>query len=100
VTTLTRSIIASRVAEETGIRRSDVDLVSRRMLALIGAALGRGETVKLSGFATFGLRFRAERPGRNPHTGEMYPIKARRVVHLVPGGRLQQEFANRAAVDT
>lgn len=42
VTTLTRSIIASRVAEETGIWRSDVDLVSRRMLALIGAALGRG----------------------------------------------------------
>lgn len=96
MTTLTRAMIASSVTEETGLRRADVDNVSRRMFELIRTKLELGETVKLSGFATLEVRSRGERPGRNPLTGEMYPITARRVVHLVPGGKLQRKTANLA----
>lgn len=92
VATLTRAIIASKVAEATGIDRSDVDSVSRRMIELITASLQKGETVKLSGFATLDVRSRAARPGRNPRTGKMYPIEARRTVHLIPSARLQQQI--------
>ncbi len=40
----------------------------------------RGETVKLSSFATFHVRSKNERVGRNPKTGEEVPILPRRVM--------------------
>ncbi len=40
----------------------------------------RGETVKLSSFATFHVRDKNERIGRNPKTGEEVPILPRRVM--------------------
>ena len=46
----------------------------------IGEALVRGETVKLSSFATFQVRHKNERVGRNPKTGEEVPISPRRVM--------------------
>ena len=46
--------------------------------------LQKGETVKLSGFGVFCLRDKNSRPGRNPKTGEMIPVSARRVVMFHP----------------
>jgi integration host factor subunit alpha len=43
-------------------------------------AIVRGETVKLSSFATFHVRSKNERVGRNPKTGEEVPILPRRVM--------------------
>ncbi|TIM62687.1 MAG: integration host factor subunit alpha, partial [Mesorhizobium sp.] len=43
-------------------------------------AIVRGETVKLSSFATFHVRSKNERIGRNPKTGEEVPILPRRVM--------------------
>ena len=43
-------------------------------------ALERGDEVKLSGFGNFQLRDKPQRPGRNPKTGKVIPIPARRVV--------------------
>ena len=50
----------------------------------ISAELARGETVKLSGFGVFCLRNKNSRPGRNPKTGQMIPVSARRVVMFHP----------------
>ena len=44
------------------------------------ARLEAGETVKLSGFGSFGLRDKAARTGRNPKTRAAAPIVPRRVV--------------------
>ncbi|VFP78502.1 Integration host factor subunit alpha [Candidatus Erwinia haradaeae] len=52
-------------------------------------SLENGEKVKLSGFGNFYLRWKKERPGRNPKTGVVIPIKARRVVMFRPGQRLK-----------
>jgi integration host factor subunit alpha len=43
-------------------------------------AIVRGETVKLSSFATFQVRSKNERIGRNPKTGEEVPILPRKVM--------------------
>ena len=50
----------------------------------ICAELEKGEGVKLSGFGVFCLRNKNSRPGRNPKTGEMIPVSARRVVMFHP----------------
>ncbi len=46
----------------------------------IRIALVRGNAVKLAGFGNFVLRDKRARPGRNPKSGELVPISARRVV--------------------
>jgi integration host factor subunit alpha len=43
----------------------------------------------LSGFGNFQLRDKNERPGRNPRTGEMIPVSARRVVTFRAGQKLK-----------
>ncbi|MBP8770695.1 MAG: integration host factor subunit alpha, partial [Thiopseudomonas sp.] len=55
----------------------------------IRLALENNEPVKLSGFGNFELREKAQRPGRNPKTGEEIPISARRVVTFRPGQKLR-----------
>ena len=44
------------------------------------AALEGGDSVKFSGFGNFSLRDKSQRPGRNPKTGKVIPVTARRVV--------------------
>ena len=46
---------------------------------LVVAQLMAGEEVKISGFGNFQIRTKAARPGRNPRTGQLIPIDARRV---------------------
>ena len=91
--TITRAAISSRVSEKTGIPRSDIEQVSRRMFSMIGQALQNGEAVKLTNFATLDIRSRAERPGRNPKTGETYPIVAHHAVNLVASSNLRKKLA-------
>lgn len=93
MTTITRAVISSMVSEKTGIPRSDIEHVSRRMFTMIGEALQKGETVKLTNFATLDVRSRAERPGRNPKTGETYPIVAHHAVNLVASTNLSRKLA-------
>ena len=59
----------------------------------IRAALESGRTVKLSGFGNFQLRDKAQRPGRNPKTGEEIAITARRVVTFHASQKLKEAVA-------
>jgi len=54
------------------------------------STLAAGEDVKLSGFGNFTLRDKHARPGRNPKTGEMVPISARRVVTFRASQKLRE----------
>ena len=45
--------------------------------------------MKLSGFGNFDLRDKTSRPGRNPKTGEVIPVSARRVVTFHAGHKLK-----------
>jgi len=51
-----------------------------------------GEDVKLSGFGNFQVRIKAPRPGRNPRTGELIPIAARRVATFHASLKLKEQI--------
>src|SRR3546814_1558486 len=65
----------------------------------IRESLARGVEVKLSGFGNFQVRDKPPRPGRNPKTGEVIPIAARRVVTFHASQKLKSvvEFAGKPA---
>jgi integration host factor subunit alpha len=78
--TLTRADLAEAVYRKVGLSRSESAQLVESVLDEICAAIVRGEDVKLSSFATFHVREKNERIGRNPKTGEEVPISPRRVM--------------------
>jgi len=78
--TLTRADLAEAVYRKVGLSRTESAELVEAVLDEICDAIVRGETVKLSSFATFHVRDKNERIGRNPKTGEEVPILPRRVM--------------------
>ena len=76
---LTKAHLADLLFEQIGLnKRESKDMVDA-FFDLIVDSLIRGQDVKISGFGNFQIRTKAARPGRNPRTGELIPIEARRV---------------------
>lgn len=78
--TLTRADLAEAVYRKVGLSRTESAQLVEMVLDEICDAIVRGESVKLSSFATFQIRSKNERIGRNPKTGEEVPILPRRVL--------------------
>ena len=67
--------LISSVAETTGLGRSDASKAVEGVFDAIGAALKRGDEVRLVGFGTFSCSKRKASTGRTPRTGEPMQIK-------------------------
>ncbi|GAB4351676.1 MAG: integration host factor subunit alpha [Methylohalobius sp. ZOD2] len=87
--TLTKADIVERLFEDIGLNRKDAKELVDLFFEDIKHALEEGKAVKLSGFGSFDLRDKGERPGRNPKTGEEIPVTARRVVTFKAGQKLK-----------
>ena len=78
--TLTKAELAELLFEQVGLNKREAKDIVDTFFQEIRDALARGESVKLAGFGNFQVREKPARPGRNPKTGEIIPIAARRVV--------------------
>jgi integration host factor subunit alpha len=89
MTTLTKVELAEHLYDTLGLNRREAKEIIELFFEEIRAALENGEQVKLSGFGNFNLRDKKERPGRNPKTGDVIPVTARRVVTFHAGQKLR-----------
>lgn len=78
--TLTKAELADLLFERLGLNKRESKDMVEAFFEFIHDSLVDGKDVKLSGFGNFQLRRKAPRPGRNPRTGELIPIRARNVV--------------------
>lgn len=78
--TITRADLAEAVYRKVGLSRTESAQLVEMVLDEICNAIVQGESVKLSSFATFQVRAKNERIGRNPKTGEEVPILPRKVM--------------------
>ena len=89
---LTKAELSELLYERIGLnKRESKDMVDA-FFDLIRDTLASGHDVKLSNFGNFHLRNKAQRPGRNPRTGEIIPIQARRVVTFHPSQKLKEQL--------
>lgn len=79
-TTLTKAELAEMLFDRVGLNKREAKDIVDTFFEEIRESLAKGEPVKLSGFGNFQIRDKPARPGRNPKTGEVIPIAARRVV--------------------
>ena len=81
--------LVEAVAERAGLTKTDATKAIDATLAAITAALKKGDKVPLVGFGTFAVTKRAARDGRNPRTGEVVKIPARKAVTFKAGSALK-----------
>ena len=86
---LTKAQLADLLFDQLGVSKREAKDMVDAYFDLISGSLVRGEEVKLSGFGNFQIRSKAPRPGRNPRTGELIPIDARRVVSFHASSKLK-----------
>lgn len=88
---LTKAELAELLFEQIGLNKREAKEMVDAFFTLIAARLIAGEDVKISGFGHFQIRTKAARPGRNPRTGEQFPIAARRVVTFHASAKLKDQ---------
>jgi DNA-binding protein HU-beta len=79
-----RSQLLNAFAEANEMSRKEADAVVTSLTDLITATVASGEDVAISGFAKFRRIDRPARMARNPATGEMVKVKAKRVARITP----------------
>jgi len=87
--TITKDILASKVAEKTGLNVSkSLEAINALIESLQEAFIGKNK-VEFRGFGCFTVKTRAARMGRNPRAGEAIQIPAKTVVRFKVGLHLR-----------
>ena len=81
--------LVQRVAAELGCTIGQADAAVTAILATVKEALQRGDPVFLRRFGTWQVRAKRARVGRNPKTGTVAAIAARRVVRFTAAQALK-----------
>ena len=91
---MNKSDLIKVIAEVPELSKQQAELALKAFCDAITSALKSGDKVTLPELGTFSITKRAERPGRNPRTGEEMTIKARSVAKFKPGKALSDAVAD------
>ena len=86
---MTKADLVERVAEKTGLTRTDVAVVVDSLLEVIKKSLESGHNIEIRGFGTFKIKLRKARKARNPRTGEVVPVPDRKVPVFKPSNEFK-----------
>lgn len=95
---MTKSGLIEKVSEKTPhISKKDTEVVVNTIFDAMTDALKRGERIEIRGFGSFQVKVREARDGRNPKTGEMVNIPAKRTPFFKVGKELKEMVDDAAA---
>ncbi len=85
---MNKSELVSRMAQAAGITKSAAERALDGFMDAVTDAVSKGDKVTLVGFGTFSVTQRNARKGRNPSTGQVIEIPAKKVVKFKAGSKL------------
>lgn len=94
--TVTKNELSEALFDQVGLNKREAKDMIDAFFDHIRQSLEAGTEVKISGFGNFQLRNKSARPGRNPKTGQMIPIAARRVVTFHTSQKLKDVVESHA----
>ena len=80
--------LITKLSEDAGITKTQANDALDSFIEAVTKTLKGGGKVTLVGFGTFSVSKRAARNGRNPQTGAVIKIKARKVAKFKAGKEL------------
>jgi DNA-binding protein HU-beta len=92
---MNKADLIDKIAASTGISKTSAAAAIDCFIDSVTSALKKGDRVTLVGFGTFAVSQRKARNGRNPQTGGVIKIAARRVAKFTPGVELKKHVNKR-----
>jgi len=92
---LNRTELIAKIAEESGLTKTDADKAIAALQTVLVDSLSKGEAVKITGLMSVERTERAARKGRNPRTGEEIQIPAGFGVKISAGSTLKKAVSNK-----
>lgn len=81
---MTKADLVEAVHTKVGFSKKESADIVEMVFDTMKETLEHGEKIKISGFGNFEVRDKRARVGRNPQTGEVIEISARRVLTFKP----------------
>jgi integration host factor subunit alpha len=91
LTSLTKANLCAMLFDQLGVNKREAADIVDSFFEIISGRLVAGEDVRLADFATFAVKEKSSRPGRNPKTGACVQIPPRSVVTFQPGPKLKSK---------
>jgi DNA-binding protein HU-beta len=87
---MNKADLVDKIAGASRINKVQAGTAIDTLVTAITGALKKNERVTLVGFGTFAVSQRKARNGRNPQTGAVIKIAARKVAKFTPGVELKK----------
>ena len=91
---MNKAELIDKIAKDAGVTKVQANDALDSFTNTVTGALKKGDRVTLVGFGTFSVSERAARNGRNPQTGEVIKIKARKVPKFKAGKEFSTKISS------
>jgi DNA-binding protein HU-beta len=89
---MNKAELISKLSEDAEITKQQANAALDSFVEAVTKSLKGGGKVTLVGFGTFSVSKRAARNGRNPQTGQVIKIKAKKVAKFKAGKELSERI--------
>lgn len=89
---MNKAELIAKMADDAGVSKTQANAALNSMISAVTKTLKGGGKVTLVGFGTFSVSKRAARTGRNPQTGAVIKIKAKKVARFKAGKELSSKI--------
>lgn len=90
--TMNKAELIAKIADDAEITKTQANATLDSFIEAVTKTLKGGGKVTLVGFGTFSVSKRAARNGRNPQTGAVIKIKAKKVAKFKAGKELSSKM--------
>lgn len=92
---MNKAELIDKLAKDAGITKVQANDALDSFTSAVVTSLKKGDRVTLVGFGTFSVSERAARNGRNPQTGAVIKIKARKVPKFKAGKEFSTKISGK-----
>lgn len=90
---MTKADLITKITQRSPLlTKKDANLLINTIFDAMSAALAQGERIEIRGFASFGVKTRNAREGRNPKTGAVAQVPERKVVTFKAGKGMMERL--------
>jgi integration host factor subunit beta len=87
---MTKAKLVEKVARTIKLSQKETEVIVGIILQSITESLSAGDKVEIRGFGSFRIRERKSRVGRNPKSGELVEVTAKKVPFFKAGKELRE----------
>jgi len=88
---MTKAELVSMIAKKAGITKKDADAALKAFVEAMQELFKKEDSIRIPGLGTFKVVTRKARKGRNPRSGQVIEIPARKALTFKPAKELVQE---------